>query len=286
MRDNRLEETIELIKKDIKRIQNIQNEEISYNVKKSLQQIEYSLEDKIHDRKTIDNMMEKLDELKHDIKTEYDKKNEGKYESVSRILKNYLREETSVQKDEMFQNSMRGRTQATLDEPQNNISLEHIENIIADKLRETRNLLMRAGFSYEIVDDVYMENKHLMGRLIEKIDENVYSTNQSIDETVEMGLTDLFRNALKQDEHSNELKPKEKMSLDDLLENNFKQEKTEYEKELDAGDLFKNENKKSWELTDEEKIDFREGEEKVLDDLAKKPQEESRELDSRGLFDE
>lgn len=36
MRDNRLEETIELIKKDIKRIQNIQNEEISYNVKKSL----------------------------------------------------------------------------------------------------------------------------------------------------------------------------------------------------------------------------------------------------------
>lgn len=265
MRDKRLEETIELIeemKKDIKKYQNIQNEDISYDVEKSLQQIVTSLEDKIYDKKAIDNIMKQLNELKGEINAECDKKSQEKYESISLILEDYLEKENSIQEDEMFQNKTMGITLATLDEPQCNISLKHIEDIITDKLIETRRTLMRAGVSDEIIDDIERKNKYLMRNLIDKIDENVYLTKQTIDTTVEAELTGLFSNVLEQDEYSKD------------------------SEQLSVGDIFKDEDKKSWELTDEEKIDFREGEEKVLEDLMKKPQEKSRQLDSRGIFDE
>ena len=65
MKEKRLEETIGLIKKDVQRIEENLYGAITSDVRRTLQQIEESLESKSIDRRTIANVMDRLEGLQN-----------------------------------------------------------------------------------------------------------------------------------------------------------------------------------------------------------------------------
>ena len=143
---------------------------------------------------------------------------------------------------------------------QNNVSIEYIESRMSSKLSEIRRVLARNGIDENLIDDINLENKSFMRKLLTRIEENVNTSNRGIDESIDMGLNDLFRQAMKQ--------------------------KPEHAKKMEAKGIFDTEDLKNWELNAEEKSKFREGEQKVLDNIGKMPEKapERDALDSRDIF--
>ena len=281
MKDKRLEETIG-IKKDVQRIEENQYGAITSDVRRTLQQIEESLESKSIDRRTIANVMDRLDGLKYEIRTECQSKNERKYGDIDKTLKDYKREDTPDKEEE---GALQRRTKAKMEEStkslQNNVSIEYIESRMSSKLSEIRRVLARNGIDENLIDDINLENKSFMRKLLTRIEENVNTSNRSIDESIDMGLNDLFRQAMKQ-------KPEQAKKMESKGIFGFKKNQTEeiQEEQLDAKGIFDTEDLKPWELNAEEKSKFREGEQKVLDNIGKMPEKapERDALDSRDIF--
>ncbi len=120
-----------------------------------------------------------------------------------------------------------------------------------------------------------------MRKLLTRIEENVNTSNRGIDESIDMGLNDLFRQAMKQKpEHA------KKMEAKGIFGFKKKQVEELQEEQLDAKGIFDTEDLKNWELNAEEKSKFREGEQKVLDNIGKMPEKapERDALDSRDIF--
>ena len=273
MKDKRLEETIMLIKKDVQRIEENQYGAITSDVRRTLQQIEENLESKRIDRRTITNVMDRLDGLKYEIRTECQRKNERKYGDVDKTLKDYKREDTPDKEEEGV---LQRRTKAKMEEStkslQNNVSIEYIESRMSSKLSE---------IDENLIDDINLENKSFMRKLLTRIEENVNTSNRGIDESIDMGLKDLFRQAMKQ-------KPEQAKKMESKGIFGFKKNQTEkiQEEQLDAKGIFDTEDLKPWELNVEEKSKFREGEQKVLDNIDKAPENDPERdaLDSRDIF--
>ena len=261
MKEKRLEETIGLIKKDVQRIEENLYGAITSDVRRTLQQIEESLESKSIDRRTIAGIMDRLDGLKYEIRTECQRKNERKYGDIDKTLKDYKREDIPDKEEEGV---LQRRTKAKMEEStkslQNNVSIEYIESRMSSKLSEIRRVLARNGIDENLIDDINLENKSFMRKLLTRIEENVNTSNRGIDESIDMGLNDLFRQAMKQ--------------------------KPEHAKKMEAKGIFDTEDLKNWELNAEEKSKFREGEQKVLDNIGKMPEKapERDALDSRDIF--
>ena len=282
MKDKRLEETIMLIKKDVQRIEENQYGAITSDVRRTLQQIEENLESKRIDRRTIANVMDRLDGLKYEIRTECQRKNERKYGDIDKTLKDYKREDTPDKEEEGV---LQRRTKAKMEEStkslQNNVSIECIESRMSSKLSEIRRVLARNGIDENLIDDINFENKSFMRKLLARIEENVNTSNRSIDESINMGLDDLFRKAMKQ-------KPEQAKKLESKGMFGFKKNQTEkiQEEQLDAKGIFDTEDLKPWDLNVEEKSKFREGEQKVLDNIDKAPENDPEKdaLDSRDIF--
>ncbi len=282
MKDKRLEETIMLIKKDVQRIEENQYGAITSDVRRTLQQIEENLESKRIDRRTITNVMDRLDGLKYEIRTECQRKNERKYGDVDKTLKDYKREDTPDKEEEGV---LQRRTKAKMEEStkslQNNVSIEYIESRMSSKLSEIRRVLARNGIDENLIDDINLENKSFMRKLLTRIEENVNTSNRGIDESIDMGLKDLFRQAMKQ-------KPEQAKKMESKGIFGFKKNQTEkiQEEQLDAKGIFDTEDLKPWELNVEEKSKFREGEQKVLDNIDKAPENDPERdaLDSRDIF--
>ena len=120
-----------------------------------------------------------------------------------------------------------------------------------------------------------------MRKLLTRIEENVNTSNRGIDESIDMGLNDLFRQAMKQ-------KPEQAKKMESKGIFGFKKNQTEkiQEEQLDAKGIFDTEDLKPWELNAEEKSKFREGEQKVLDNIDKAPENDPERdaLDSRDIF--
>ena len=282
MKDKRLEETIMLIKKDVQRIEENQYGAIMSDVRRTLQQIEENLESKRVDRRTIASIMDRLDELKYEIRTECQRKNERKYEDVDKTLKDYKREDTPDKEEEgILQRRTRAKMEESTKSSQSNVSIEYIESRMNDKLNEIKSVLARKGFSNSLIDDITLENRSCMRRLLIRIEENVNTSNRSIDESINMGLEDLFRKAMKQKpEHA------KKMEAKGIFGFKKKQVEELQEEQLDAKGVFDTEDIKPWDLNEDEKGKFRDGEQKLLDNidklLEKDPEKDA--LDSRDIF--
>lgn len=278
MKEKRLEETIGLIKKDVQRIEENLYGAITSDVRRTLQQIEESLESKSIDRRTIANVMDRLDGLKYEIRTECQRKNERKYGDIDKTLKDYKREDIPDKEEEGV---LQRRTKAKMEEStkslQNNVSIEYIESRMSSKLSEIRRVLARNGIDENLIDDINLENKSFMRKLLTRIEENVNTSNRGIDESIDMGLNDIFRQAMKQ-------KPEQAKKMEAKGIFGFK--KKQVEEQLDAKGIFDTEDLKNWELNAEEKSKFREGEQKVLDNIGKMPEKapERDALDSRDIF--
>ena len=256
-----IEETIRLIKADLRRIEDNQYGTITSDVRRTLQQIEETLETRRLDRRTIGITIDKLSELKQEIKSECNQKGDAKVESITQCLKDYKRGEASTREEEQkLQGTTLGKIQEERADKHNNISMEYIESAIAEKLSNVRSALARAGVSDRIIDDINMENKYIMRGLVAKIGETVNMSERRIDETLEMGVNDIFKKAIKQK---------------DMQEN-----------KLDASGIFEKAEPKSWELTEEEESKFKEGEKKALEKMASMPEKapEKEALDSRDIF--
>lgn len=187
MKEKRLEETIGLIKKDVQRIEENLYGAITSDVRRTLQQIEERLESKRVDRRTIAGIMDRLDELKYEIRTECQRKNERKYEDIDKTLKDYKRDDTPDKEEEGI---LQRRTKAKMEEStkslQNNVSIEYIESRMSSKLSEIRRVLARNGIDENLIDDINLENRSCMRRLLIRIEENVNTSNRSIDESINM----------------------------------------------------------------------------------------------------
>lgn len=282
MKDKRLEETIMLIKKDVQRIEENQYGAIMSDVRRTLQQIEERLESKRVDRRTIAGIMDRLDELKYEIRTECQRKNERKYEDIDKTLKDYKRDDTPDKEEEGV---LQRRTKAKMEEStkslQNNVSIEYIESRMSSKLSEIRRVLARNGIDENLIDDINLENRSCMRRLLIRIEENVNTSNRSIDESINMGLEDLFRKAMKQKpEHA------KKMEAKGIFGFKKKQAEELQEEQLDAKGIFDTEDIKPWDLNEDEEGKFRDGEQKLLDNIGKMPEKapERDALDSRDIF--
>lgn len=282
MKEKRLEETIGLIKKDVQRIEENLYGAITSDVRRTLQQIEESLESKSIDRRTIANVMDRLDGLKYEIRTECQRKNERKYGDIDKTLKDYKREDISDKEEEgVLQRRTKAKMEESTKSSQSNVSIEYIESRMNDKLNEIKSVLARKGFSNSLIDDITLENRSCMRRLLIRIEENVNTSNRSIDESINMGLEDLFRKAMKQKpEHA------KKMEAKGIFGFKKKQVEELQEEQLDAKGIFDTEDLKNWELNAEEKSKFREGEQKVLDNIGKMTEKapERDALDSRDIF--
>ena len=210
MKEKRLEETIGLIKKDVQRIEENLYGAITSDVRRTLQQIEERLESKRVDRRTIAGIMDRLDELKYEIRTECQRKNERKYEDIDKTLKDYKRDDTPDKEEEgILQRRTRAKMEESTKSSQSNVSIEYIESRMNDKLNEIKSVLARKGFSNSLIDDITLENRSCMRRLLIRIEENVNTSNRSIDESINMGLEDLFRKAMKQKpEHAKKMESK------------------------------------------------------------------------------
>ena len=150
-----------------------------------------------------------------------------------------------------------------------------------DKLNEIKSVLARKGFSNSLIDDITLENRSCMRRLLIRIEENVNTSNRSIDESINMGLEDLFRKAMKQKpEHA------KKMEAKGIFGFKKKQVEELQEEQLDAKGIFDTEDIKPWDLNEDEEGKFRDGEQKLLDNidklLEKDPEKDA--LDSRDIF--
>lgn len=282
MKDKRLEETIGLIKKDVQRIEENLYGAITSDVRRTLQQIEERLESKRVDRRTIAGIMDRLDELKYEIRTECQRKNERKYEDIDKTLKDYKRDDTPDKEEEgILQRRTRAKMEESTKSSQSNVSIEYIESRMNDKLNEIKSVLARKGFSNSLIDDITLENRSCMRRLLIRIEENVNTSNRSIDESINMGLEDLFRKAMKQKpEHA------KKMESKGIFGFNKNQTEKIQEEQLDAKGIFDTKDLKPWDLNVEEKSKFREGEQKVLDNIDKAPENDPERdaLDSRDIF--
>lgn len=282
MKDKRLEETIMLIKKDVQRIEENQYGAIMSDVRRTLQQIEERLESKRVDRRTIAGIMDRLDELKYEIRTECQRKNERKYEDIDKTLKDYKRDDTPDKEEEgILQRRTRAKMEESTKSSQSNVSIEYIESRMNDKLNEIKSVLARKGFSNSLIDDITLENRSCMRRLLIRIEENVNTSNRSIDESINMGLEDLFRKAMKQKpEHA------KKMEAKGIFGFKKKQVEELQEEQLDAKGVFDTEDIKPWDLNEDEEGKFRDGEQKLLDNidklLEKDPEKDA--LDSRDIF--
>lgn len=282
MKDKRLEETIMLIKKDVQRIEENQYGAIMSDVRRTLQQIEERLESKRVDRRTIAGIMDRLDELKYEIRTECQRKNERKYEDIDKTLKDYKRDDTPDKEEEgILQRRTRAKMEESTKSSQSNVSIEYIESRMNDKLNEIKSVLARKGFSNSLIDDITLENRSCMRRLLIRIEENVNTSNRSIDESINMGLEDLFRKAMKQKpEHA------KKMEAKGIFGFKKKQVEELQEEQLDAKGIFDTEDIKPWDLNEDEEGKFRDGEQKLLDNidklLEKDPEKDA--LDSRDIF--
>ena len=282
MKEKRLEETIGLIKKDVQRIEENLYGAITSDVRRTLQQIEERLESKRVDRRTIAGIMDRLDELKYEIRTECQRKNERKYEDIDKTLKDYKRDDTPDKEEEGI---LQRRTKAKMEEStkslQNNVSIEYIESRMSSKLSEIRRVLARNGIDENLIDDINLENRSCMRRLLIRIEENVNTSNRSIDESINMGLEDLFRKAMKQKpEHA------KKMEAKGIFGFKKKQVEELQEEQLDAKGIFDTEDIKPWDLNEDEEGKFRDGEQKLLDNIGKMPEKapERDALDSRDIF--
>lgn len=256
-----IEETIRLIKADLQRIENNQYGTINTDVKRAITQIEEALEAKRLDRRTIGITIDKLGELKQEIKSECGQKGDTKVEGIIQCLKDYKKGEASTrEEEEKLQGTTLGKIQAEREDKHNNISMEYIESAIAEKLSNVRLALARAGVSERVIDDINMENKYIMRGLVARIGETVNISERRIDETLEMGVNDIFKKAIKQK---------------DMQEN-----------KLDASGIFEEAEPKSWKLTKEEESKFKEGEKKALEKMANMPEKapERDSLDSRDIF--
>ncbi len=195
----RLEETIGLIKKDVQRIEENLYGAITSDVRRTLQQIEESLESKSIDRRTIANVMDRLEGLKYEIRTECQRKNERKYGDIDKTLKDYKREDIPDKEEEgVLQRRTKAKMEESTKSSQSNVSIEYIESRMNDKLKEIKSVLARKGFSNSLIDDITLENKSFMRKLLTRIEENVNTSNRGIDESIDMGLNDIFRQAMKQ----------------------------------------------------------------------------------------
>ena len=282
MKEKRLEETIGLIKKDVQRIEENLYGAITSDVRRTLQQIEESLESKSIDRRTIAGIMDRLDGLKYEIRTECQRKNERKYGDIDKTLKDYKREDIPDKEEEGV---LQRRTKAKMEEStkslQNNVSIEYIESRMSSKLSEIRRVLARNGIDENLIDYINLENKSFMRKLLTRIEENVNTSNRGIDESIDMGLNDLFRQAMKQKpEHA------KKMEAKGIFGFKKKQVEELQEEQLDAKGIFDTEDIKPWDLNEDEEGKFRDGEQKLLDNidklLEKDPEKDA--LDSRDIF--
>ena len=282
MKEKRLEETIGLIKKDVQRIEENLYGAITSDVRRTLQQIEESLESKSIDRRTIANVMDRLDGLKYEIRTECQRKNERKYGDIDKTLKDYKREDIPDKEEEgVLQRRTKAKMEESTKSSQSNVSIEYIESRMNDKLKEIKSVLARKGFSNSLIDDITLENRSCMRRLLIRIEENVNTSNRSIDESINMGLEDLFRKAMKQKpEHA------KKMEAKGIFGFKKKQVEELQEEQLDAKGIFDTEDIKPWDLNEDEEGKFRDGEQKLLDNidklLEKDPEKDA--LDSRDIF--
>ena len=282
MKEKRLEETIGLIKKDVQRIEENLYGAITSDVRRTLQQIEESLESKSIDRRTIANVMDRLDGLKYEIRTECQRKNERKYGDIDKTLKDYKREDIPDKEEEgVLQRKTKAKMEESTKSSQSNVSIEYIESRMNDKLKEIKSVLARKGFSNSLIDDITLENRSCMRRLLIRIEENVNTSNRSIDESINMGLEDLFRKAMKQKpEHA------KKMEAKGIFGFKKKQVEELQEEQLDAKGIFDTEDIKPWDLNEDEEGKFRDGEQKLLDNidklLEKDPEKDA--LDSRDIF--
>lgn len=282
MKEKRLEETIGLIKKDVQRIEENLYGAITSDVRRTLQQIEESLESKSIDRRTIANIMDRLDGLKYEIRTECQRKNERKYGDIDKTLKDYKREDIPDKEEEgVLQRRTKAKMEESTKSSQSNVSIEYIESRMNDKLNEIKSVLARKGFSNSLIDDITLENRSCMRRLLIRIEENVNTSNRSIDESINMGLDDLFRKAMKQKpEHA------KKMEAKGIFGFKKKQAEELQEEQLDAKGIFDTEDIKPWDLNEDEEGKFRDGEQKLLDNIGKMPEKalERDALDSRDIF--
>lgn len=282
MKEKRLEETIGLIKKDVQRIEENLYGAITSDVRRTLQQIEESLESKSIDRRTIANIMDRLDGLKYEIRTECQRKNERKYGDIDKTLKDYKREDIPDKEEEgVLQRRTKAKMEESTKSSQSNVSIEYIESRMNDKLNEIKSVLARKGFSNSLIDDITLENRSCMRRLLIRIEENVNTSNRSIDESINMGLEDLFRKAMKQKpEHA------KKMEAKGIFGFKKKQAEELQEEQLDAKGIFDTEDIKPWDLNEDEEGKFRDGEQKLLDNIGKMPEKalERDALDSRDIF--
>ena len=74
-------------------------------------------------------------------------------------------------------NSKNKSTSAKMEEStkslQNNVSIEYIESRMSSKLSEIRRVLARNGIDENLIDDINLENKSFMRKLLTRIEENV-----------------------------------------------------------------------------------------------------------------
>ena len=224
MKEKRLEETIGLIKKDVQRIEENLYGAITSDVRRTLQQIEESLESKSIDRRTIANVMDRLEGLKYEIRTECQRKNERKYGDIDKTLKDYKREDIPDKEEEgVLQRRTKAKMEESTKSSQSNVSIEYIESRMNDKLKEIKSVLARKGFSNSLIDDITLENKSFMRKLLTRIEENVNTSNRGIDESIDMGLNDIFRQAMKQKpEHAKKWKQKEYLDLRKTKQKKYK----------------------------------------------------------------
>ena len=205
-----------------------------------------------------------------------------KYGDIDKTLKDYKREDIPDKEEEGV---LQRRTKAKMEEStkslQNNVSIEYIESRMSSKLSKIRRVLARNGIDENLIDDINLENKSFMRKLLTRIEENVNTSNRGIDESIDMGLNDIFRQAMKQ-------KPEQAKKMEAKGIFGFKKKQVEelQEEQLDAKGIFDTEDLKNWELNAEEKSKFREGEQKVLDNIGKMPEKapERDALDSRDIF--
>ncbi len=228
------------------------NKEISTEVSTFIEQVKENLMEHNVNELTARTMVRTIEELRESISSNLDKNKEVIFEDTYRIMKDYsesnhddIEDEKKEQKD----------TTAMLEEEseKSKLSREGVESLFQKSVESIRTTLHRLDFPDDVIDEIHFTNTSLKDGVVNKIEEISNRSSESLKTIINETVQKIYQEALKP-----------------------------YSKEIEEGNNKEDDdNRKSWELTPEQKSEVATNTEKIV-----RKYEQRNELSAKGIFDD
>ncbi len=232
------------------------NKEIIAEISTFIERVKENLMEHNVNELTARTMVRTIEELREGISSNLDKNKEVIFEDTYRIIKDYSESNYDDIEDE--KKEQRDTTVMLEEESEKSkLSREGVESLFQKAVESIRTSLHRLDFPDDVMEEIHFTNTSLKDSVINKVEEISNRNSESLKTVISEGIQEIYKEALKP-----------------------------YSKEIEEGNNKEDDdNRKSWELTPEQKSEVERKTEEAVREFEQREQE-GQALSAEGIFDD